>query len=77
MIEYARERTTADQSCQSIAAELGLSRMTLKRWLASPAFVHVQIQEPEPTRYAVTAPHGVRIEGLSLDDLAELLRRLS
>ena len=81
-VTYARRRLTAGAGLQLIARELRVDRPTLKRWLGAddmpvPAFRTVQVEEA-PARPALVlhGPAGLRIEGLDIAGLAELLRRL-
>ena len=79
MVEYTSERVNEGASPSAIARELGISPATLKRWTDRPAFVQVAMRDDASERsgYVVVAACGVRVEGLSLADVAELLRRLS
>lgn len=66
----------------TIGAELGLCVSTLLRWTKagpSPAgFERVLIIGGSATRALVVhGPCGLRLEGLGLADVAELIRRLS
>jgi hypothetical protein len=69
----------------AIGKELGVSAITLSRWLqaAPPGSVRaVEVVVPEPAGRAatgglvVTTAGGVRVEGLDLSALFELLRVL-
>lgn len=55
---------------------LGLGPQTVERWRARPAFVAVEV-EPARSTLVVHGPAGLRIEGLDLDSLAALLRKLA
>lgn len=71
------------------AAELGLGESTLSNWLrrsSASQFLPVAIMAdsvvdgecvPVSQRPVLVAPGGYRVEGLDVDGLAELLRRLS
>jgi transposase-like protein len=68
-------------SYTAIASALGVTDQTLKRWRAPArstlAAVRI-VDAPAPARaLMVHGPSGLRIEGMSLDELAELLRRLA
>jgi transposase len=69
----------AGASYTALAAALGLKLQTLSRWREKqPSATLVAVRVPLPAAgLVVHAPHGVRVEGLSLDDVAELLKRLS
>jgi hypothetical protein len=67
-----------------LASELGISPSTLRKWqqqsrARSSAFCPVEIVEPSSSSrgLVVHAPCGLRIEGLSVPELCELVRRLS
>jgi hypothetical protein len=79
-IVMAVERAHDDgMSYSALADALGVKLQTLSRWReARPAAKLVAVRVPLPAAgFTVHAPHGVRVEGLSLDDVAELLKRLS
>lgn len=64
-----------------IAAELGLRVETLSRWLATPppglGTVHEVVVSPAPASgLTLVGPSGWRVEGLSVGEVAELLRAL-
>ena len=78
-IEFCRETQATGRSLRNIAAELGLSKNTLSRWLAQhesakpslAGFHSVRVVEPLPGSHAastlrVVTPGGLRIEGLTL-----------
>ena len=76
----ARRRQGAD--LLTVSAELGISSKTLERWLgarrSSPRFKRVQVESaPAATQALVVhGPRGLRIEGLDVNGVAELLQRL-
>lgn len=84
VVVYTAERRRDGASWRAIAADVGVSEVTLARWAgARPSravvpfrAVHVASTPPEP-RLVVHGPGGVRVEGLTLADAAELLRRLA
>ena len=63
-----------------ISAELGVSWRTLSRWLAgkksTPRFQPVQVVAPTKRELVVHGPRGLRIEGIDVEGIAELVRRL-
>jgi hypothetical protein len=79
LIEEAR---AAGSSYGAIASSLEVSAQTLRRWRgndgsAALAVVRV-VDDRRPTDMLVVhGPRGLRIEGLSLDELAALLGKLS
>ena len=83
-LEYLRARRAAGAATSTVAAELGLGCGTLERWADEsrehdgPVFVPVQV-EPTPAAapILVHSPSGLRIEGLDVAALADLLRRLA
>lgn len=85
---YLGERRRAGRGRASAAAELGIPERSIKLWSAAPrpsgnaSFVPVTVSGPEVApgvRPCITvhAPGGVRIEGLDVAGVAELLRRLA
>lgn len=80
-VAYARKRLASGGTLTAVSRELGVAANTLQAWLAverpSPAFRSVEISE-DATRSAlvVYGPCRLRIEGLDVAALTELLRRL-
>ena len=85
-VAYAQRAAAAGRPRADVAEALGLSLATLTRWAqparpSAPAFRPVVVA-PEPGRaapagsVAVVLPGGVRVEGLSVEQAAELCRRL-
>jgi hypothetical protein len=69
---------------EAIARELGVRRQTLLAWAAEPvantgpAFVPVSVvADARATGIVVHAPGGLRIEGLDVPALVEVLRGLA
>ena len=82
-LEHVDQRYREGASLASAARELGVPYLTLRRWTADAVdaggtFRPVSVaQVPEHSRsVVVTLASGLRIEGLYLDEIAELLRRL-
>jgi hypothetical protein len=83
---YLRDRLGDGGSPYSVARELGISQTTLTRWKLQgrrdPGLPHLRPVSvlPAPPTFAgalsVHGPHGLRVEGLDLDAVAELIRRL-
>lgn len=83
---YAAERAAAGVAKQVIASELGVSAMSVQRWLRVPmamasAMVPVRIVAPAAPpaadrRVIVVTPGGLRIEGLDLDAVCMLVARV-
>lgn len=87
-VAHFRRRREQGASAQEVEAELGVSGMSLSRWSRrstslTPSFRQVEVVEAQPEPRApssvlvVYGPGGVRIEGMAVAELAELLRRLS
>jgi hypothetical protein len=81
-VAYAMERKGTGAGHALIAEELAVARPTLSAWLVAakrlPAFRTVEVADlPRDARSLVVhSPGGLRIEGLDLAGLAELIRRL-
>jgi transposase len=79
IVEYSRARRSAGATLLVLEAETGVCWRTLSRWTAagrrSKAFRRVEIAAPR-VALVVHGPRGLRIEGLDLDGVADLLRRL-
>jgi hypothetical protein len=85
-IEHARTRRAEGASRAAIAAELGLSLATVRRYLAGHerGAVLREVTVTPATRATLTTtclvlvtPGGYRVEGASLADLVVLLRSLA
>jgi hypothetical protein len=87
VLTYLAGRRKAGRGLRTASAELGIPQRSITLWsisprpLSSPKFVPVTVdattaaEVPEP-RLVVLGPIGVRIEGLDVAMLADLLRRL-
>jgi hypothetical protein len=86
VLTYTVARRRQGAKLVEVAAELALSDQTLSRWLgekrASTKFVQV-VAAPAAASMPITAPaiivhgaRGLRIEGLDLAAIAELVRRV-
>jgi len=86
VLTYTVARRRQGAKLVEVAAELALSDQTLSRWLgekrASTKFVPV-VASPTappasiaPSKIVVHAPRGLRIEGLDVVAVAELVRRV-
>lgn len=82
--EYARARRTEGIGMREIAAEVGVSPESIRRWTAAgwgetakalPVRVRAEEVDDEGGIVVVT-PGGVRIEGLDVAQAAELAHRL-
>lgn len=84
VVAYARHRLAVGQSRAAVCAELTISEPTLDRFLSTPVrnqvgFAPVVVREASgtETRPVVRGPGGVSVEGLSIEGIAQLLRRLA
>lgn len=83
-LAYAEARKVEGATARAIADELGVSAEALSRWQTGKswrrraAFAPVTIESDKPRRPAgiVVYAGTMRIEGLDVDGVAELLRRL-
>jgi transposase len=82
LMEAAKRRWSEGASIRAVADELGVSAHTLSYWRAvegigkKPKVRRVEIVKAESPRSVVAVgPHGLRMQ-LTLDEMAELLRKL-
>ena len=76
-LTYFDSRRSAGATIAEVATELGIGKTTLERWRRRrSSFVRVEAVGADSTPLCVVSPSGYRIEGLSLDQAAELLSRL-
>ena len=84
-LAYARRRIAEGASVTAVSSEIGLSAVTLARWLRgsrsrSGKFLSVEVGiEAAPVRgeVVVHGPRGVRVEGADARFVAELIVALS
>ena len=84
VLEFARRRHAEGGSFLSIVKELGLCHATFSLWKRAerqgqvlPKLRRVVVAERAPTGdrvYSVEGPRGLRVTGLSLDEVKALLR---
>lgn len=84
---WARARRAAGLSVPAMCLEIGIGDPTLRRFLeltrgprtkSKPAgFRQVKVMAPVATQVVVRGPCGISVEGLSLDGVAELVKRLA
>lgn len=82
---YTRDERAAGASCGAMAERLGVSSESVRRWVGTRPGrdgmggglvpVHVVAEAGRPL--TVRSPTGYRVEGLSVEETAELLRRLA
>ncbi len=80
--DYARGRRADGGRVREVAAETGVSPESIRRWTVrakatEPVALPVHVSRDEVcAQIAVVTPSGVRIEGLEVEQAAELARRL-
>jgi hypothetical protein len=85
LLSYTVARRRQGAKLVEVAAELGMKSHTLARWLgekrSSASFERVEVVAPVAPPVArkviVHGPHRLRIEGLEVADVAELVRRVA
>jgi len=90
VVNYYRARREDGATVQSIALDVGIIWQTIDRWVStggpkqagqSAGFERLEIVEGPASapkkQFVVRGPGGLCIEGLDIDSLAALLRRLS
>ena len=91
IVEYTRARRKQGLSIVKICLELGIGIATLRSWtaikrapsvkMAAVGFERLEVVDTAPRSISkpivVRGPAGLCIEGLDIDTLAELIRRLS
>jgi len=80
VLSYTVARRRQGAELLAVSGELGISGKTLERWLGSKRrarqFERVEVVTPSTHVLTVHGPRGLRIEGLDVDGVAELVRRL-
>lgn len=86
ILSYTVARRRQGATLLAVGGELGMNWKTLARWLGerkAARFERVEVSAPTPAVTApmplpivVYGPRGLRIEGLDVSGVAELLRRL-
>jgi DNA-binding transcriptional regulator LsrR (DeoR family) len=78
-VAYARTRSSEGVPQRVIAGEIGVSVVTVGRWLRevpSSSLVPVRVISPSPaSSLEVVTPRGLRVVGLDLDSLCDLIER--
>jgi hypothetical protein len=64
-------------SAAASARSIGIAALTVARWREEVGFVQVQVDAQPDQRLVVHGPCGISIEGLDLDAVAALLRKLA
>ena len=80
LVGYTVAKRREGLSIEAIGEELGIGWRTLARWLGARAtargFRRVEVVEGRRSAIVVHGPSGLRIEGLDIEAVAELVRRL-
>ena len=84
MLSYTVARRRQGATLLAVGGELGMNWKTLARWVgerkAASRFERVQVAVPAaavaPSTLVVHGPRGLRIEGLDVGGVADLVRRL-
>ena len=83
---YVGDRLAAGGSTYAAARELGLGQTSVSRWLRQarrdPGLPHLRPvtvlpSTPAPAVFSIAGPRGIRIDGVDVDSLVELIRRLA
>ena len=86
VLDYAREQRAAGVSWRDIATMVGLSSTVIKRWAGiekrpTKKVVPVAIQPDHAANgnhaLALVMPTGIRLEGLTANEAAEILKTLA
>jgi len=79
-VTYWRAREAVGEGVRAVATALGIAPMSLRRWAQDPRFrlVHVIADAaPVPARLVVIVDAtGVRVEGVDVETVAQLIARL-
>jgi hypothetical protein len=81
VVAHATEQRRQGVARERVAAELGMSIATLSYWCTPPKRKSVLspvtiVSEPQPAREIVVAYGSLRVHGLDVGQVAELVRRL-
>jgi transposase-like protein len=79
-VAYWTARSEAGDALQDVAMALGVSRQTLQRWTQRARFHRIEVTtRPTPTLSTlsvVISDTGLRVEGLTLERVVDLVRQL-
>lgn len=85
LVRYAMDWRAIGGSLREVSEDVDVATLTLSRWLnekqhdGAAGFVPIEVvtqAEAGAGAFIVHGPAGIRIEGLGIAELAELLRRL-
>ena len=81
IVAYTKRRGATGASFHDVSRELGLARSSVLRWFRdggrSRGVVPVRVKPVSSASLTLRAAHGVVVEGLSVEQLVDVLRRLS
>jgi len=79
ILGYVEARISDGVTLEKIGEEIAMSWRTLSRWRSERrgGFKKVEVAVETKKTVTVHGPCGVRVDGLDLDETAELIRRLS
>lgn len=83
LLRYAAERWKSGKTLREVAEELGISGHTLSYWRAQllakdeSAFKPIKVVADLSRTFTVSGGSHARVEGLTMDEVAELLRKLA
>lgn len=84
IVAYLKHRRESGATVESVAGELGVSKTSLERWYRGRSMgrgptrrMRAVTVAPQPSSWILRGPCGVTVEGMDVDALSELLRRLS
>src|SRR5262245_59683124 len=82
VVEHVERERAKGVALARIAAGLGVSATTLRKWMREQAVrarfreVEIVASPPAPSSLVIHGPCGLRIAGATIADVAELVRRL-
>jgi hypothetical protein len=79
IVAEATELRRRGRGWQAIGRLLGVPHETIRRFAReseTPAFIPVEVATPSNAGLVLVAPDGYRLEGLTVADAADLLKRL-
>lgn len=81
IVAHVEQRRDVGETMEQIAADIGVAKSSLERWRRTRSagrrkkLVRVKVRATSSSA-VVRGPCGLTIEGLGIEDLAELVRRL-
>ena len=83
LIAYIHDRRAAGVTLERISEDIGVNCKTVANWVSrarkQSAFRRVEVAQEQGAARALTVhgPCGVRVEGMAITDIVDLLRRLA